>query len=200
MDPEAIIANVRSFAYENSEKDDIHGFKHTERVLKQSVEIGTKLNANLTVIKIATLLHDIGRNIKNKDIIENHAEISADIAEGFISKNNFNITNKDINNILHSIRSHSFSNDKIPKTLDAKILSDADKLDAIGAIGLYRTIGFTLRNNGGIEQVIKHLENKILNLKDRIYLEVSKQIAEKRHKIIQNFYEQIKKEIDFYSK
>ena len=196
MDLKAIIANVRSFAYENSKKDDIHGFKHTERVLKQSLEIGTSLNANLTVIKIATLLHDVGRYLKKEDEVKNHAEISAGIAERFIYKNNFNIAKEDIKNILHSIRSHSFSNEIIPKTLEAKILSDADKLDAIGAIGLYRTIGFTLRNNGGIEQVIKHLENKILNLKDRMYLEVSKQIAEKRHKIIQNFYEQIKKEID----
>ncbi len=196
MDLKAIIANVRSFAYENSKKDDIHGFKHTERVLKQSLEIGINLNANLTVIEIATLLHDVGRYLKKEDEVKNHAEISAGIAERFIYKNNFNIAKEDIKNILHSIRSHSFSNDIIPKTLEAKILSDADKLDAIGAIGLYRTIGFTLRNNGGIEQVIKHLENKILNLKDRMYLEVSKQIAEKRHKIIQNFYEQIKKEID----
>ena len=196
MDLKAIIANVRSFAFENSKKDDIHGFKHTERVLKQSLEIGTSLNANLTVIKIATLLHDVGRYLKKEDEVKNHAEISAGIAERFIYKNNFNIAKEDIKNILHSIRSHSFSNEIIPKTLEAKILSDADKLDAIGAIGLYRTIGFTLRNNGGIEQVIKHLENKILNLKDRMYLEVSKQIAEKRHKIIQNFYEQIKKEID----
>ncbi len=196
MDPKAIIANIRSFAYENSKKDDIHGFKHTERVLKQSLEIGTRLNANLTVIKIATLLHDIGRNIKNGELAENHAESSAVFAEKFIYKKNFNISKNDIKNILHSIRSHSFSNDIIPKTLEAKILSDADKLDAMGAIGLYRTIGFTLRNNGGIEQVIKHLENKILNLKDKMCLELSKQIAEKRHKIIQNFYEQIKKEID----
>jgi len=160
MDLEAIIANVRSFVYENSKKDDIHGFKHTERVLKQSLEIGTSLNANLTVIKIATLLHDIGRNIKNGEFVENHAEISADIAEGFIYKNKFNITENDIKNILHSIRSHSFSNDKIPKTLEAKILSDADKLDAIGAIGLYRTIGFTIQNQGGIDKVIQHLEKK----------------------------------------
>ncbi len=196
MDTKAIITNIRSFAYENSKKDDIHGFKHTERVLKQSLEIGINLNANLTVIEIATLLHDVGRYLKKEDEVKNHAEISAGIAERFIYKNNFNIAKEDIKNILHSIRSHSFSNEIIPKTLEAKILSDADKLDAIGAIGLYRTIGFTLRNNGGIEQVIKHLENKILNLKDRMYLEVSKQIAKKRHKIIQNFYEQIKKEID----
>ena len=194
MDLKAIIVNVHSFAYENSKKDDIHGFKHTERVLKQSLEIGTSLNANLTVIKIATLLHDIGRNIKNGELVENHAESSAVIAEKFIYKNNFNIAKEDIKNILHSIRSHSFSNDIIPKTLEAKILSDADKLDAIGAIGLYRTIGFTILRNGGLDEVIEHLENKILKLKNQLFLDISKDIANSREKLIIEFYDKIKEE------
>ena len=194
MDLEAIIANIRLFAYENSKKDDIHGFKHTERVLKQSIEIGTRLNANLTVIKIATLLHDIGRNVKTTEFLENHAESSAVVAEEFIYKNDFNITKEDIKNILHSIRSHSFSNDKIPRTLEAKILSDADKLDALGAIGLYRTIGFTILRNGGLDNVIEHLENKILKLKNQLFLDISKEIAKSREKLIINFYEKIKEQ------
>ncbi len=194
MDLEAIFKSVRSFAQEISKKDDIHGFKHTERVLKQSLQMGTNLNANLTVIKIATLLHDIGRNIKNGETGENHAEASANISEEFLCKNNFNISKNDMKNILHSIRSHSFSNDKIPKTLEAKILSDADKLDALGAIGLYRTIGFTLLRNGSLDDVIEHLKNKIMQLKNRLFLDISKVIAESREKIIINFYNDIKEE------
>jgi len=189
-----ILSKVRTFAYNNSEKNDIHGFGHVDRVLKLSSEIGAILNANLPVIKIAALLHDIGRNIKKGELGENHAEVSANIAERFIYKNNFNITKKDIKNILHSIRSHSFSNDKIPKTLEAKILSDADKLDAMGAVGLYRTIGFTVLRNGGIDDVIEHLENKILKLKDRLFLDISKDIAKFREKLITNFYDKIKEE------
>ena len=196
MNRNEILSKVRTFACNNSEKNDIHGFAHIERVLKLSSELGIVLDANLPVIKIAALLHDVGRYRKKDDEVRNHAEISADITENFIMKNNFNIAIEDVENILHSIRAHSFSNDLEPKTLEAKILSDADKLDALGAIGLYRTIGFTLENNGGIEQVIHHLEQKILNLKDRMYLELSKQIAEKRQLIIKTFYEQIKKEID----
>lgn len=194
MNSNEILSKVRTFAYNNSEKNDIHGFKHVERVLKLSSEIGTILNANLPVIKIAALLHDVGRYLKKEDEVKNHAEISAEIAENFIIKNNFNIAMENVENILHCIRAHSFSNELEPKTLEAKILSDADKLDAIGAIGLYRTIGFTIKNYGGIEQVIHHLENKILKLKEMIYLDYSKQIAEKRHEIILDFYNQIKKE------
>jgi len=194
MDSNRILSKVRTFAYNNSEKNDIHGFAHVERVLKLSLEIGTALNANLLVINIAALLHDTGRYLKKDDEVKNHAEISAEIAKNFIVKNNFNIAIEDVENILHCIRTHSFSNNLEPKTLEAKILSDADKLDALGAIGLYRTIGFTIKKFEGIEQVINHLENKILKLKEMLHLDYSKQIAVKRHEIILDFYNQIKKE------
>ena len=195
MNVDEILSAVRTFAYNNSEKDDLHGFKHVERVLNLCVQIGTALNANLLTIKIAALLHDVGRINEKKNDAKNHAEMSAEMAEIFFQKTNFNITIDNIENIIHSIRAHSFSNNIKPKTLEAKILSDADKLDALGAIGLFRTISFTLRNKGGIEQVINHLENKILKLKDGLYLEVSKQIAEERSKIIIDFYNKIREEI-----
>ena len=194
MNGNEILSKVRTFAYNNSEKNDIHGFEHVERVLKLSSEIGVVLNANLLVIKIAALLHDVGRYLENDKEVKNHAEISAEIAENFIIKNNFNLAIGDVENILHCIRAHSFSNDLEPKTLEAKILSDADKLDALGAIGLYRTIGFTILRNGSLEDVIEHLENKILKLKNRLFLEVSKEIATSREKLIINFYEKINKQ------
>ncbi len=189
-----ILSKVRTFAYNNSEKNDIHGFTHVERVLKLSSEIGIILNANLLVIKIAALLHDVGRYLKKDDEVRNHAEISAEIAEDFFIKNNFNIVIEDVENILHCIRAHSFSNGLEPKTLEAKILSDTDKLDALGAIGLYRTIGFTILRNGGLDDVIEHLENKILKLKNQLYLDISKEIAKSREKIIIKFYKEIKEE------
>ena len=192
MNSNEILSKVRTFAYNNSKKNDIHGFAHVERVLKLSSELGVVLNANLPVIKIAALLHDVGRYLKKDDEVRNHAEISAEISENFLIKNNFNLAIGDVENILHCIRAHSFSNDLEPKTLEAKILSDADKLDALGAIGLYRTIGFTILRNGGLDDVIEHLENKILKLKNRLYLDISKEIANSREKLIINFYEKIK--------
>ena len=117
MNNEEILLKVRKFAYDHSAKDDIHGFKHVERVLKTSLEIGTTLNANLLVLKIATLLHDVGRSVRSGDLKENHAQISAEIAKEFIIKNKFNFVNEDFENIVHCIASHSFSNDLKPKTL-----------------------------------------------------------------------------------
>lgn len=196
MNVDEVLSAVRTFANKNSENDDLHGFKHVERVLNLCVQIGTVLNANLLTVKIAALLHDVGRIHEKKDDSKNHAEISAEMAEDFFQKTNFNITVDNIENIIHSIRAHSFSNIVKPKTLEAKILSDADKLDALGAIGLYRTIIYSFKlKNGGIEKVIEHLEKKIIKLKDRMYLDISKEIAKERQKIILDFYHEIKKEV-----
>jgi len=188
-------SKVRKFAVDNSEKDDIHGFNHVERVYNICIKIGEKLHANIDLLKIAVLLHDIGRIDEKRDNLKrNHAEISAEKALKFLTSQDFKIPMEDINKIIHCIRAHSYSNNIVPETLEAKILSDADKLDALGAIGLYRTIGFTVKNHGGIEQVIKHLENKIMKLKDLLYLDISRKIAKESQHIIFDFYNQIKKE------
>ena len=190
------ISKVRKFAFDNSEGDDIHGFLHTERVLNLCLHIGKNLGANLLVLEIAALLHDIGRNSKRfKTSNKNHAELSSEIASKFLNSYKIELSHEDFKNIIHTIRSHSFSNNSNPQTLEAQILSDADKLDALGAIGLYRTIGFTVKNNGNIVDVINHLEEKILKLKDKLYLDISKKIAEKRHTIIIDFYNQIKSDL-----
>ncbi|MHA1343412.1 MAG: HD domain-containing protein [Promethearchaeota archaeon] len=187
-----IISAVKLFSAKNSKPDDIHGFPHIKRVYNISKMLGKALNANLFVIKIAALLHDIGRK-KEEEMLRgiNHAEISAEIARNFLNSNNFALTPDDLTNIILSIKAHSFSNNVKPETLEAKIISDADKLDALGAIGLYRTIGFTVKNNGGIDKVIEHLETKILKLKDLLYLDISKKIANKRQEIILEFYNKI---------
>ena len=195
MDKQKTLSIVKQYTIEKTAKDDIHGFSHITRVLNLCLEIGKKLGANLHVLEIAALLHDIGRESENQDIHNrNHAELSAEMSLVFLRSQDFQISQDELDNIIHCIRAHSFSNKTIPKTLEAKILSDVDKLDALGAIGLYRVIGFAIKNNRGIEQVIKHLENKILKLRDQLYLEESQKIADKRVKIIIDFYVKLKQE------
>ena len=194
-----ILSIVRNYAINNSEVDDIHGFSHTERVHKLSMQISKNMGANLFILKMSAFLHDIGRiREKNSSLKENHAELSAKMASQFLNTINIEISDNDKLNIIHCIRAHSFSNNIVPETLESKILSDADKLDALGAIGLYRTIGFTLKKNGGIDQVIEHLENKILKLRDRLYLEKSRKIADERNKILWDFYNNILQDIGHY--
>ncbi len=191
-----IITTIREFAIKNTLNDDIHGFPHVKRVLNLCLYIGINLNANLNVLQIATLLHDIGRLKENGPISKpNHSEISANLASDFLNSSYFKFSKNDLENIIHCIKAHSFSSKITPHTLEAKILSDADKLDAIGAIGLYRTIAYTLKNRGNLNDVIKHLEEKILKIKDILFLDISNEIAEKRYKIIEDFYEEIKEEI-----
>lgn len=194
MNDDNFFLKIRNFAKENSERDDIHGLAHIERVYNTCIQFGRRLGASLRVLTVSALLHDIGRiNEKNNPKRGNHAEISAIMALEFLSSNNFDLSREEINNISHSIKAHSFSNNIVPKTIEAKILSDADKLDAIGAIGLYRTISHTIICKGGLNEVIEHLENKIMKLNDKLYLNFSKKIAKKRQKIILNFYNEIKK-------
>lgn len=191
------IRSVKYFAEENSLTDDIHGFEHVKRVYELSLKIGKKYEANLFVLKVAALFHDIGR-VEEKDdpTNQNHAELSALKASKFLkNKIEQRLNPNIIQNIIHAIQAHSFSNNVSPTTLEAKILSDADKLDALGAIGLYRTIGFTVKHQGNIKDVIKHLENKLLKLKNRMYLQFSKQIARERHQILSEFHTKIKKEM-----
>jgi len=195
MNRQEILSIVKKFAVDKTAKDDIHGFSHVMRVLNLCLEIGKKLGANLHVLENAVLLHDIGRENEEQDINNrNHAEISAEMSLDFIKSQGFQISQDELDNIIHCIKAHSFSNKTIPRTLEAKILSDVDKLDALGAIGLYRTIGFTIKKQGGIEQVIEHLENKILKLRDQLYLEESRKIADERKPIIANFYHKLKQE------
>ncbi|MFO7796202.1 MAG: HD domain-containing protein [Promethearchaeati archaeon] len=190
-----ILMSIKKYAEKNSIDNDIHGFKHVERVFDLCLEIGKNSGANIFILKIAALLHDIGRIREKESLNTNHADLSAKMALEFLTKNNYNFKKNEIDNIIHSIKAHSFSNNIKPNTLEAKILSDADKLDALGAVGLYRTIGFTLNNKGNIRSVIQHLKEKILKLPNNMILDESKKIAQRRVEIIKTFYEQIKKEI-----
>jgi uncharacterized protein len=195
MSRHEILSVVKNFAKDNTPKDEIHGFPHVKRVLNLCLNIGKSLGANLKILEISALLHDIGRNRENQTKgVKNHAEISAEVALDFLKSKDFHISQNKLNNIIHCIRAHSFSNNVTPNTLEAKILSDADKLDALGAIGLFRIIGFTIIKQGGLGKVIEHLENKILKLKDQLYLDTSKQIAVEKHEIVLDFYNKIKME------
>jgi len=187
---------IKRFSKDNMGNDVIHGFSHVNRVLNSCLYIGKKLNANLLILEISALLHDIGRKHENNDIEgKNHAELSAGMALNFLKSRDFQLSHDEIENIIHCIRSHSFSNNHLPNTLEAKILSDADKLDALGAIGLFRTIGFAIKIGTGIEKVIDHLERKILKLKEQMHLHITKKLAEERHQIILDFYNNIRNEI-----
>ena len=123
-----------------------HGYEHTERVIETCKTIGMTLGADLDVLLPAAILHDIGRGN------DNHAAHGAEMARKILEENNYT----KIDEIVHAINVHSFSAGGEAKTIEAKILSDADKLDAMGATGIYRAAQFGVEHNRPIEEFIEH--------------------------------------------
>ncbi|MHA2185946.1 MAG: HD domain-containing protein, partial [Promethearchaeota archaeon] len=77
---------IKEYAIDNSVRDDIHGFNHVERVYDLAITIGENLNAEIDLLKIAVLLHDIGRIDEKRDHLKrNHAELSAEKAFKFLT-------------------------------------------------------------------------------------------------------------------
>ncbi|AEC51789.1 hypothetical protein PNA2_0872 [Pyrococcus sp. NA2] len=168
-----------------------HGYSHTLRVLAISLYIGTKENADLEVLALASILHDIARPLEDKGIVKDHAEEGAKIAIDFLTKLGY----RKAGEVAHAIEVHRFSKGRKPITLEAKILSDADKLDALGAIGIARVFMYSGEHNRSIEDSIRHFEEKILKLKDLMYTRTGKEIAEERHRIVEWYLHALKREL-----
>lgn len=119
-----------------------HDWTHVERVRALALRIGKMETADLGILEIATLLHDIGRSyeMKKGSIKFCHAEMGAKMAIGILNKHN--IAEEDRENILHCILAHRNRNSHKPNTKEAMVLFDADKLDSIGAIGVARDFLF----------------------------------------------------------
>ncbi len=166
-----------------------HDNGHVERVMKLAVYIARMEGADVEVVKRSAELHDIARDSPNHAI--ESAKVARDILRGEGYDEDF------IERVVHCIESHSFSSGVKPKTLEAKVLSDADKLDAIGAIGVARAFMFSGEKGRSIEDTLKHFEEKLLKLKDLMYTETAKKIAEDRHEFLRMFYERLKKELEF---
>ena len=146
-----------------------------------------KEGADVRIVEKAAELHDIARDS------ENHALEGAKIAREILKKEG--LDHEFIEKVCHCIEAHSFSSGIEPKTLEAKVLSDADKLDAIGAIGVARAFMYSGEKGRSIEETLKHFEEKLLKLKDLLYTKTAKELAEERHEFLLRFYKQIIKEL-----
>ncbi|MEM0203373.1 MAG: HD domain-containing protein [Archaeoglobaceae archaeon] len=166
-----------------------HDEGHVKRVVRIAKFIAEKEGGDIEVVLKSAELHDIVR------YAENHAFESAKVAERLLREQGY--SESFIQAVKHAIEAHSFSAKVTPKTLEAKILSDADKIDAIGAIGVARAFMFSGERGRSVEETLRHFEEKLLKLKDCLYTETAKKIAEKRHEFLQTFYEQIKRELAF---
>jgi uncharacterized protein len=178
----AMIDYVRAALHEPG----AHGFDHTGRVVRLCEEIGAHEGADMRILIPAALFHDIARPLEEETGVP-HEEEGARMAESYLRSVHY--PEDCIAAIVHAIRAHRYSSGIAPETLEARILSDADNLDAMGAVGIARTFMQAGEQGRGIADATGHFHKKLLNLKDRMYTESARNIAEKRHAFLVAFIE-----------
>ena len=167
---------------------DGHDVSHTLRVYRNALQIAKAYpQSDLYVISLAALLHDVD------DHKLFHTENNAN-ARRFLQDQD--VDPKCIEQICEIINSVSFSKNRgrQPESMEGKIVQDADRLDAIGAIGIARTFAFGGRNGRPIEDTLQHFYDKLLLLKDEMNTEEAVKIAEKRHSFMADFLTQLHEE------
>lgn len=186
-----------------------HDWEHTLRVCQLSQRIGVHEHADMTVLMIAAYLHDIGRSYQDRSNgAVCHAKQGAHMAWDMVK--NLPLSKPQKINIVHCIRTHRYRGNHIPKTPEAKVLFDADKLDAIGAIGVARAylfageVGARLHNpDVNIADTKPYSEEdtgfreyrvKLCKIKDRMLTVTGKKIAEGRHDFMVDFFERFIRE------
>lgn len=192
MNSEQQRLNIRQYIAKKFNNDVTgHDFFHMERVANMAKSLAALEKADTFICEISGWVHDIG----DHKLFSNPS--------GEIKKMNalfhaIDLNDEQIKDINKAIQDVSFSGGhKPPETLEGKIVQDADRLDAIGAIGIARTFAYGganhqliyhPRQNEGTS--IQHFYDKLLLLKDRMNTDSARKVAENRHRILIHFLEQ----------
>jgi uncharacterized protein len=180
-----------------------HDWDHTERVYKLCMKIGDVEKADKEVLAVAALLHDVGRIYQDEAMgLLCHAEKGAEMAGVVLQA--YPLSQGKKSNILHCIKSHRYRSTCKPKTLEAKILFDADKLDAVGAVGIGRAflfageVGAKLHNPHVLPEdtdpysvedtAFREFKLKLSRVKDHMMTKEGKRIAAERHVFMEAFF------------
>ncbi|MBR2695920.1 MAG: HD domain-containing protein [Parasporobacterium sp.] len=171
------------------DRADGHGAEHSLRVYRNAMKIAEQeKNADLEIVALAALLHDTDDH-KLFDT-KNNAN-----ARAFLNRQT--IDPEKIERICDAINSVSFSQNRgrRPETIEGKIVQDADRLDALGAIGIARTFAFGGMHGRSMDSNIQHFYDKLLLLKDEMNTESGKEMAKSRHAFLEDFLEEYKSEL-----
>lgn len=183
-----ILQKTQEFIYEGFTGEGTgHDYFHIERVVKVAKRIAREENANLFLVELAAWLHDVG-DYKLHGGIDKSAELISE----FLSE--LSVSQEIISKTIEIVSQVSFSKGKLAESLEAQIVQDADRLDAIGAIGLARVFAY-----GGSKEreiwnpenpemtTIQHFYDKLLKLKDLMNTNSARKIAEERHQYLEEF-------------
>lgn len=169
-----------------------HGFDHVMRVTRLCEIIGREEDVNMDILIPAALFHDIARPLEEKNGTP-HEEKGAKIAELFLTAIHYD--GALIPQITHAISTHRYRSDKKPETIEAKVLSDADKLDAMGATGIARTFMRAGEHNGEMQDALFHIHDKLLKLNNHMYTKTSVDLAQGRHDVLVYFVRNLEEEL-----
>lgn len=210
---ELVLKNTEQFVFEILEKEPSgHDWWHIYRVRKMAKKIAVQEKADVFICEMAALLHDIADEKLNAS-----ETIGLQKVTQWLNKNH--LAEKEQQHILAIITSISYKggNQKNPlNSLEAKIVQDADRLDAIGAIGIARVMSYsghtgriihdptiTPRETMSLEEyrtgtstAIMHFYEKLLKLKDQMNTTYGKKIAKKRHTFLQTYLDEFYAEWD----
>ncbi|WP_421362710.1 HD domain-containing protein [Agrobacterium rosae] len=179
--------------------DGSHDLAHIHRVFRNALRIHAQEGGNGTVLAASVLLHDCVAVEKNSPLRAQASRLAAEKASGILRELGWD--GADIEAVAHAILTHSFSANIAPQTLEAKILQDADRLDAIGMVGAARCFYIAGRMGSALYDpadplaknrplddrrfAIDHFENKLFKLADGFQTETGRQIAKERHERLQ---------------
>lgn len=183
-----------------------HDWQHTLRVLSLCRRIGQHEGADMITLEAAAYLHDIGRAIpvqKSEGRPMCHALRGSQMAETILIPLSLSTARK--KNIIHCVRTHRFRGNQAPESLEARVLFDADKLDAIGAVGIARAylfageLGACLHNPElPPDQAVAYSRDdtghreyavKLSKIKDRMQTAQGRKMAQARHAFMETFFE-----------
>ena len=197
--------------------DSAHDMEHVYRVLYYALNIAKhEGGADIPLLSAACLLHDIGREEQFADARVDHAVCGGEKAYRWLVKNGYSDGFADA--VRDCIRTHRYRSSDPPQSLEAKILFDADKLEACGAIGMARTLFYKaqvgdplylLDENGGVSDgtddagpsFFKEYRFKLEHVYDKFYTWRGAELAAKRRVAAVSFYEALLNEVrECYSK
>ena len=206
---ESLMQRLRAVAQSRCARNGpAHDFLHVMRVLESARHIGQAENANLDVVLPAALLHELFNYPKGHPQSHLSGEVCAGHAAEALLDND--CPAHLIAPIIECVRIHAFSRGIVPTTIEGKVLQDADRLDAIGAIGIallchvpemavpfYQSEDpFCQRREPDDRQWgLDHFYRKLLRIPDGLHTATARAIAGNRMHIMKTFLEQLREEI-----
>ncbi|MFC5047534.1 HD domain-containing protein [Aquimarina hainanensis] len=203
-----VVSNTITFVKEElKEAEGGHDWFHIERVYNTSLLIAKGENVNLEVVSLSALLHDIA----DSKFHNGNEEIGPEIARNFLLKQQVN--SQTIDHVVKIIENISFKGGNVKRSFSSPellVVQDADRLDAIGAVGIARCFNYGGYKNRALYNpeispnlsmtkeeykastapTINHFYEKLLLLKDRMNTETGKKIAAQRHEFMEQFLAQ----------